>query len=87
MVWPRSGTYGCGLLYCQSLRLKFCFELDVGHVSIYISVYVISNTTKDIIIINMEYLRNKSWKPTCVLSFNMDISISISILSRARGEG
>jgi len=50
-------------------------------------VYMISNTTKDIIIIYMEYLRNKSWKPECVLSFNMDISISISILSRARGEG
>ena len=31
-------------------------------------------------------LRNKSWKPECVLSFNMGMAV-ISILSRARGEG
>jgi len=31
------------------------------------------------------YLRNKSWKPECVLSFNMGIGLAdISILSRAR---
>jgi len=30
------------------------------------------------------YLRNKSWKPECVLSFNMDWRI---LVSRARGEG
>jgi hypothetical protein len=36
---------------------------------------------------NCEFqLRNKSWKPECVGSFNMDL-VDISILSRARSEG
>jgi hypothetical protein len=33
------------------------------------------------------YLRNKSWKPECVGSFNMDWRILVYILSPARSEG
>jgi hypothetical protein len=35
---------------------------------------------------NVYYLRNKSWKPECVGSFNNGLS-EFSILSRARSEG
>ena len=32
-------------------------------------------------------LRNKSWKPECVASFNMDCRILVFYISRARSEG
>jgi hypothetical protein len=64
-------------------------NLDIYHFIIVADVYIVNHYCflgLDIVDA-IDYLRNKSWKPECVGSFNMDGLVDISILSQARSEG